>query len=770
MKITIYNSNVIEKPNNTIYKNKHELDTSAQIDPSIFAFDYVGAKFKNNQRATANFISRDCVIIDIDNDHSDNPSDWFGREDVENLLGNVPHIIHYSRNHMLDKKQTNSKGTTTIKQRRPKMHVIIATKEISSEDEYKKLINRLSKYLPIIDEKALDVAHFFYGTANPKIEVFDGYMSLNELLDELEFSAYDSTDEIPEGKRNPTMHRFATRVLKRYGDSEEAITLFEERASHCNPLLPDAELKLIWRSAVSFYNKVIVVDPNYKLPDEYIDTNDYRPTDYSDVGQAHLIEKYFKNQIRYSSATHNIIYRENHWVESEAGAQAIAQELTDRQLKQAEHLIANAFKECKSLDVLSIISTVPKTKLETKLNEEQRDAYYEYRKALEFKDFVIKRRFSYNIAATIKESRPLVEIDSSLLDADANLFNTPDAVYDLRYGIDSKREHRPEDMMTKITTKSPSLAGKDLWLSSVNTIFGNNQELINYVQQMCGLALFGKVYFEGCIIAYGKGGNGKSTFFNSIGRVLGEYYGSLASDVLVTSIKRDKQADLAELRGRRLVIAAETKVGDRLDESTIKRMCSTDNISACKKYKDPFDFKPSHTLVIYTNNLPKVTTTDDGTWRRIVVIPFNHKFSGKEDIKNYEEVLVEKAGEYILYWLIEGAKKAYDNHFRIEPPAEVVDAIKGYRANSDTVSLFFNECVDTGDEKATCPCGELYSRYRNYCFNNGENPRSQLDFSESVQNMGFKKLKKNGRYFIKGASLDSLNSPSAVEDFEELLK
>lgn len=364
----------------------------------------------------------------------------------------------------------------------------------------------------------------------------------------------------------------------------------------------------------------------------------------------------------------------------------------------------------------------------------------------------------------------MVEIDSMMLDANPFLLNTPAGVYDLREGVKGLREHRAEDLMTKMTSVSPSLKGKEKWLKSVNTIFGHNDKLIEYVQEMCGMALFGKVYVEACIIAYGEGGNGKSTFFNSISSVLGDYYGSIASDVLTTSIKRDKQADLAELRGRRLVIAAETKAGDRLDESTIKRMCSTDKINACKKYKDPFDFTPSHTLVIYTNNLPKVATVDDGTWRRIIVIPFKHKFVGKEDIKNYAEVLVEEAGEYILYWLIEGAKKAIDHGFHVEPPEEVVEAINGYKEQSDTVSLFLSERCDLADKTAKCPSGELYTKYRNYCFNGGETPRSTTDFYQILEKLGFKKARVNGRQYIKGISLLPIDLTPASEEFDGLLK
>ena len=46
----------------------------------------------------------------------------------------------------------------------------------------------------------------------------------------------------------------------------------------------------------------------------------------------------------------------------------------------------------------------------------------------------------------------------------------------------------------------------------------------------------------------------------------------------------------------------------------------------------PLKFRPTHTLVLYTNHLPKVGATDDGIWRRLIVIPFGAKISGSGDI------------------------------------------------------------------------------------------------------------------------------------------
>ena len=73
----------------------------------------------------------------------------------------------------------------------------------------------------------------------------------------------------------------------------------------------------------------------------------------------------------------------------------------------------------------------------------------------------------------------------------------------------------------------------------------------------------------------------------------------------------------------------------RLNTSNIKQLCSTDEITAEKKYKDPFKYIPTHTLVLYTNHLPKVGAIDDGTWRRLIVIPFEAKYKKIRTSKLY---------------------------------------------------------------------------------------------------------------------------------------
>lgn len=251
---------------------------------------------------------------------------------------------------------------------------------------------------------------------------------------------------------------------------------------------------------------------------------------------------------------------------------------------------------------------------------------------------------------------------------------------------------------------------------------------------------------------YGGGANGKSTFWNTIFRVLGNYAGKLSAEALTMNCKRNVKPEMAELKGKRLIISSEMEEGMRLNTAVVKQLCSTDEIQAEKKYKDPFSFVPSHTLVLYTNHLPKVGANDDGIWRRLVVIPFNAKITGKSDIKNYADYLFEHAGPAIMSWIIEGAKRAIDKNFHTTLPDVVEAAIQAYREDNDWLGQFLEECCEI-DPSYKEKSGELYQAYRAHCMQNGEYIRSTTDFYSSMDKAGYNRIRKNTGVQVVGLKL-----------------
>ena len=362
----------------------------------------------------------------------------------------------------------------------------------------------------------------------------------------------------------------------------------------------------------------------------------------------------------------------------------------------------------------------------------------------------MKRRNVRNMKPMLEIAKTMVLHDINEFDSNPFLLNTPAGTYDLREGMSGCRPHNPKDYITKITAVSPSHKGTDIWLNSVKTSFCENEELISYAQELAGLSIIGKVFNESLQMAHGEGCNGKSTYYNVQAKVCGTYAGVLSSECLIASCRRNIKPEMAELKGKRIVIAAELEEGQRLSTSALKQMCSTDRIEAEKKFEKPFNFEPTHTLVLYTNHLPKVSANDKGTWRRILVIPFMANIT--TDIKNYADYLYENSGEAVLAWMIEGAKKIIEKNYVSSMPAAVQEAIAAYRENNDWWSAFVEECCETGPE-IKGKSGDLYQEYRVYCQRNGDFIRNKADFYAEMENQGYKKKKTNKGTIVQGLSV-----------------
>ena len=106
-------------------------------------------------------------------------------------------------------------------------------------------------------------------------------------------------------------------------------------------------------------------------PDVYNDDTSYKPEDFSDVGQAEVLAKHFSNELRYSPATHFIRYTEHYWKETEPGAQAVAHELTRRQLKEATKEMQEALKKMEDCGAQTILDGTSKAKAEQLMSDEQ---------------------------------------------------------------------------------------------------------------------------------------------------------------------------------------------------------------------------------------------------------------------------------------------------------------------------------------------------------------------------------------------------------------
>ncbi|MFQ9414223.1 MAG: phage/plasmid primase, P4 family [Ruminococcus sp.] len=730
MHFTLYTADCRENARNIRYPNPAAITSAADLKKAT-AYDHVCAQYADGIRKEANFQFSDVLPMDCDNDHSDSPEEWITPQFLADNLCDVAFAVTYSRHHML------AKGNQSA---RPRFHVFFPTIPCNDANSHKAIKQKIHKELPFFDGNALDAARFLFGCPS---DVFwhEGSLSIEDWL-----TLMKSNRSIPQGQRNSTMSRMAAKLVKRFGVTEESYQKFLEKSAECEPPLPDEELETIWNSACKFGKKVAKQE-GYVAPEAY-GKQSLIPDDFSDVGEARTFVEQYADEVAFTVATDYLRYNGTYWEESEHAVTLAMMEHTDVQLAEAEKQVEAALQTLEHLGIPREAAKTGGKKFRDSLDEAQTAAYQQYQYYSTFQAFVMKYRNVRNMTNALDAAKPIVLHNPEALDSNPMLLNTPGGTYYLPEGLNGWKPTDPVDLLTKVTAVVPSDTGKDLWEDALQLFFCGDQSLIDYVQMICGLCIVGKVYLEAMIIAYGDGRNGKSTFWNVIYKVLGSYSGNISADALTVNCKRNVKPEMAELKGKRMILAAELQEGMRLNTSVVKQLCSTDPIFAEKKFKAPFHFEPSHTLVLYTNHLPKVGASDDGTWRRLIVIPFHAKIQGSKDIKNYTQHLVDNAGGAVLSWLIEGARKVIAANYQITRPQCVLDAIGSYREGNDWLGNFINECCIVNksyQEKS----GELYNNYREYCIENGEYIRSTSDFYAALEQAGYKRKKmRDGKYII----------------------
>lgn len=444
------------------------------------------------------------------------------------------------------------------------------------------------------------------------------------------------------------------------------------------------------------------------------------PTDYSDVAQAQLLAEAYSHCLCHCENIGWMTYSDGVWTLSPVEAQHYSQKLTELQWQEAENMKKNDFTPGRR-------------------GKSNADAYSEY---------VSFRRSSARIKATLTEAAPLLNIKATDLDLDPLILNTPGG--EVRLDSGEILPHDPSNHITRITNCAPSDVGSEIWTKFLDQISCEDRAVAEFLQQFAGMAAIGKVYEERLLIALGSGGNGKSTFFNTIQNVLGSYAGTIRSELLVASNDSGKKFEFANLRGMRFVVAEELEEGKQLDTAALKHLCSTGEINAQFKGKDIFTFKPSHSTVLCTNHMPSVRAMDNGTWDRLIVVPFKGRFRNQsKEIKNYGDYLVENCGGAVLKWIIEGARKYISNDYKLQIPAVIRQETENYQEDNDWASGFIRECLilDPDQHSRAKP---IFEAYEDYCKRTNTNPCSSSQLFQRIAVLPgvSKKRVSSGIYYI----------------------
>lgn len=332
------------------------------------------------------------------------------------------------------------------------------------------------------------------------------------------------------------------------------------------------------------------------------------------------------------------------------------------------------------------------------------------------------------LEAKVNLSRDLVE-----LDADPLAINTESGV--LRFLVEGgpgtgfsrtvkreKHDHDRSDLITKILpVEYDEKADCEEWNKFVCRILPD-AEIRGFVQRWMGLSMT-SIVEQHLAFFYGSGANGKSVLVDTIARLLGTYAATAKIESLTGTNKRgggDATPDLIPLMGARMVRASEPEEGERLREAEIKAMTSGEPFLVRALHSDFIEFKPLFKLTISGNHKPEIRGTDDGIWRRVMLVPFDVQIpeSERRDFEEFVGALL-KEGPGILNWLVAGLEDYLESGLRI--PAAIADATKSYREESDPMQVFLDQCcIVTGSETDFTTTRELVDAFQFWIEESGQ--------------------------------------------------
>ena len=96
------------------------------------------------------------------------------------------------------------------------------------------------------------------------------------------------------------------------------------------------------------------------------------------------------------------------------------------------------------------------------------------------------------------------------------------------------------------------------------------------------------------------------------------------------------------MKGPRCGVYQEPGDDEVINVGIFKELTGNDSFMVRGLFQDPIEIKPQLKHWIATNDLPKITSDDGGTWRRIRVIQFPMKYVENPDPNNEFEAKIGK--------------------------------------------------------------------------------------------------------------------------------
>jgi P4 family phage/plasmid primase-like protien len=282
------------------------------------------------------------------------------------------------------------------------------------------------------------------------------------------------------------------------------------------------------------------------------------------------------------------------------------------------------------------------------------------------------------------------------------------------------------------------------WEKFLDEICSGNAGMVEMLEEFAGYCISGDApWLEKALLLVGEGANGKSTFMETLGNVVGvNNKASLPIKDLESDTKRyllvNKLFNYSEETGSKALFESET----------FKTIVAGGTMAVKQLYMQPYEIKNRTKFIFAANEMPYSADKSYGFLRRLIIVKFNRRFTHGEP--GHDPFIRDKLNKE-LAGICNSLIKAYNrlkSRGKLTPAYDNSTHIEEYRIEANNVARFYRDSVEVGPA-LECTAGDLYDEYVSYCESNGERPFANNKFirllEKEVPQIHRLVTKKNGK-------------------------
>ena len=237
------------------------------------------------------------------------------------------------------------------------------------------------------------------------------------------------------------------------------------------------------------------------------------------------------------------------------------------------------------------------------------------------------------------EHKYLIAVNNGIFNIKTKQFEP----FNPNYFITSKLATNYKENALKNIENIKEVFDVDRWL---NSIACNNSEIVKLYWEIFTEAINPNHTREKMVILYGEGNNGKGTFQTLITNLIG-----LKNISTLTPHDFSGEFKLEMLQGKVCNIGDDISNKYLDDMSNLMSIITGDPVTVNRKGKSIITARYKILNIFSANRLPRVRNKSQGTYRRLLIVPFNADFNGQiQDRRIKDEFLNDKTVlEYVLY-------------------------------------------------------------------------------------------------------------------------